>query len=370
MAGRTQRALVAEATTLLEELAAGDIDDERDALASIEELLSTLSARQKVRAELEAARDALTRPSGRKRKKKTKATPRRKAPQGARPRNDAERVVSLRVHMRWFFRVPKRALLEDVEALYDELLTIHGPFDFIGKANTRGFSKCTAAALTRARARFACPKGSSCYIELKRSELADDVAAASVRVAAHPRGSTSYTSCPSELQITADPETADAAFRDRFIEVCGRLPDFATATAGHYLDVAIAGQRPEVIERALDLALEHPGAELPGGTLWRQTLDPGWIAGVNWLTGLSAATVDILGGASSLKRKLPAGCTLHRIGDRVVIEAGKKPQLGSAGKAPATYAGVARALETPKTLFGLPIAFNAPRADAWQRRLM
>lgn len=388
MAGKTQRALVAEATTLLEELAEGDIDDERDVLASIEELLAALSARQKIRADLEAARDSLSRPRS-KRKAKAKPAPRRKAPRGARPRSDAERVggedpfelthtyagevtrvASLRMHMRFFFRVPKRALLEDVAALYDELVATHGPFDFIGKTTTRGFSKCTGAALSRARARFACPKASSCYIELKRSELADDVATASVRVAAHPRGSTPYTSCPSELQVTADPTSADDAFRNRFIEVCGRLPDFASATAGHYLDVSIAGHEPEVIARVLDSAMQHPGAELPGGTLWRQTLAPGWIAGVNWLTGLSAATVDALGGASRLKRNLPAGCTIHRVGDRAVIEVVDGPQLEGDGKAPPTYAGVAQALETPKTLFGLPLAFAAPQADAWQRRLL
>lgn len=383
---RSQRALVAEATAYLEELDAGDIDDTSDALQAIDEYLAAIDdAHAVVREALEAARAELR---GVRRRPRAKPAPRRAAKPASRPiapgtkfRSEADRVggdrpfeltyaaegelrriTTLRAHMRWYFRVPRRALLDELGALYDELLAASGPFAWIQQATSRRYGAATASTVARARERFACPGTSSCDLGLKLADLADDVAARRLDVSIHPRGSIRYTICPSSLHLTFPPAAMDDAFRDRFVELCARLPDLLCGTAGYLLDTTLV--RPAAAKQILDAALAHPGVELPG-VMTSTKLPASWISGVNWLTAIGAGARKALGDDVH-----GPGIELHRAGDATVIQAGPRAELGDRGVPPAAYRRVHAYLDRPSTLVGLPIELTDPRADAWHRRYL
>lgn len=383
--GRTQQALVAEATEYLEELEAGEIDDTWDAVQAIDEYLGLIDDEHvELREALNATRSGLLgeRPRGKARRAAPKRATRpasRTIEPGTKLETDADRVgtaspfeltfayrgelrriSTLRAHMRWFFRVPKRDLLAELGAIFDELVAASEPFEWLQNTTSQLYSRATPSSIARARARFACPAGSSCHIALKSAELADDAAERRLEVSIHPRGSTTYTSCPSSLHLTFPPTAMDGAFRDRFVDLCARLPALLCATAGYFLDTTIV--RPAAAKQIMTVALRHRGVELPGTTT-TANVATSWICGVNWLTAIGAGARAVLG-----KDLRGPAIALHRAGDAVVIQAGPRPELGEDGIPPATYRRVHEYLDRPSTLVGLATAISDPRVNDWHRR--
>lgn len=384
---KAQRALVSQAHEYLEELEGGDVDDAA-ALQTIDEYLAASDAEHvDVREALEAARAGLSgerrRRSAARRERVTSAPAAKPASRavapGTKPRSEADRlggeppfeltyafegelrrISTLRAHMRFFFRVSRRALLDDLRALHDELVARSGPFTWLEKTTSRLYGAATASSLARARERFTCPGVASCHIGLKHSELADDVAERRLDVSIHPRGATSYRAVPSSLHLTFAAAAMDDDFRDRFVALCSRLPELLCGTAGYFLDTTQV--RPVAASRIMDAALANPGLELPG-TMSFTKAQPSWISGVNWLTAIGAGARKALGA----ELEAPS-IAVHRAGDAIVLQAGRRPELGRDGVSPDAYRRVHAYLERPSTLVGLPIELADPRANAWHRR--
>jgi hypothetical protein len=81
---------------------------------------------------------------------------------------------------------------------------------------------------------------------------------------------------------------------------------------------------------ALDLAAATSRHWLPGG--WpEQERDRYWIAGINWLTGIGAPFLSMLGGAAALVAGLPAAIEAKSGPHNTIFQLGPAPVTGEAG---------------------------------------
>ena len=96
---------------------------------------------------------------------------------------------------------------------------------------------------------------------------------------------------------------------------------------------------------AYALARRFPGLELDDPTTHILYLKDG-IKGGNWLTVLSTAYVNAVGGAQPLTRKLGDGFEFHPYSEGVVVQAGPTPELGDVNRRiePVRYRELARLL--------------------------
>ncbi|MCI0560593.1 MAG: DUF3396 domain-containing protein [Nitrososphaera sp.] len=162
---------------------------------------------------------------------------------------------------------------------------------------------------------------------------------------------------------------------DHFVEMAASMFDALVCDSGYAgpaLHYGIRGEYDSAREFIAPLALRHHGYDVPN--------NPGTAVfmgrrsrGARWLTMLSAAFVDELGGPN-LKARVADGVEIRELAKGILLRAGSKPEIGDVNRNELTplLVSVAHAIEGVTYFHDnsvLPIfSNNKEQRDRWERR--
>ena len=119
------------------------------------------------------------------------------------------------------------------------------------------------------------------------------------------------------------------ALLDLTLEVAAEL-DFAHGYAGYTLALYEIGPKAILADRMFyGIGMRHPGIDLPSTGTTSFVVREG-IKRVNWLTLLGKDMAQRAGSFNALGRH--PGVVVHKIGDRVVVQAGDAPLIGDTNR--------------------------------------
>jgi hypothetical protein len=139
------------------------------------------------------------------------------------------------------------------------------------------------------------------------------------------------------------------------------------------LHFGINGEYDKAAAFIAPLALQHHGFDVPANASTAVSMGRK-CRGARWLTALSTAMVEQIGGIEQLKKRIARGVQIREMPQGVLIRAGDTPEIGAVNKGEKTplVGSVARAIE-PITYFHdnsiLPLFDDdEDRRDRWERR--
>jgi hypothetical protein len=145
-------------------------------------------------------------------------------------------------------------------------------------------------------------------------------------------------------------------------------PAYGTAGLSILFNEGRAGRHDQLL--AFPLAKRFVGLDRPAGVRWYTLLGRIGVRAirtVNWLSVIDDQFVSALGGLDKLKASLGPNCPVYVYPGGIIIQAGKKPEIGDVnqGKIPAAYRTVSHALapirfeQYPRPLFEVPEPLDA-----------